>query len=163
MFISKMKFKAIAAMSRNRVIGCNNKIPWNIPDELKWFKEKTTNGIVVMGRSTFESIGSKALPNREMIIISHNTNHPNSSSHVQLIDNIDKLFELKTDKPIWICGGSKIYEQLLPFCSELFITMVKRDIDGDTYFPEFEKMFNSFETIKDTPEYKIVHCFNSVL
>ena len=62
-------FKAIAAMSLNRVIGKENKLPWHIPDELKWFKKMTTGNVIIMGRKTWESIG-KPLPNRETIVLS---------------------------------------------------------------------------------------------
>src|SRR5262245_29472359 len=62
-------FKAIAAMSLNRVIGAGNKIPWHLPEDFKWFKQMTTGNVVVMGRKTFESIG-KPLPNRETIVLS---------------------------------------------------------------------------------------------
>ena len=61
-------FKAIAAMSENRVIGAGNKIPWHLPEDFKWFKKMTTGNVIVMGRKTFESIG-KPLPNRETIVL----------------------------------------------------------------------------------------------
>src|SRR3954471_20027493 len=80
-------FKAIAAMSLNRVIGLSNKIPWHLPDDFKWFKQMTTGNVVVMGRKTFESIG-KPLPNRETIILSRGDfAHPG----VKTIRSLDEL------------------------------------------------------------------------
>jgi dihydrofolate reductase len=148
--------KAIAAMSENRVIGNGNKIPWHIPEDFKWFKEMTTGQVVVMGRKTFESIG-KPLPNRMTIVLSR--------SHFSYpgVKTISDLKELPSNSPefsgkeIFICGGSQIYEQLLPRCSDLYLTLVKRVVEGDAFFPSFEDRFELAEVVREAPEFKILH------
>lgn len=145
-------FKAIAAMSRNRVIGNGNRIPWHLPEDFKWFKATTTGHIIVMGRKTFESIG-KPLPHRETIVLSRAAfSHPG----VRTISSLDELPAPAADKQIFICGGAQVYEQTLPLCSELFLTLVKREVEGDAFFPEFEDKFKLMAEIRDTPEFKIL-------
>src|SRR4051794_12081136 len=113
------RLKAIAAMSLNRVIGQGNKIPWHLPEDFKWFKRMTTGQVVVMGRKTFESIG-KPLPNRETIVLSR--------SHfaypgVRTISNLSELGLEHEAREVFICGGAQIYEQALPMCSDLYLTL----------------------------------------
>ncbi len=145
-------FKAIAAMSENRVIGNGNKIPWHLPEDFKWFKQMTTGQIVVMGRKTFESIG-RPLPNRTTIILSRTDfQYPG----VQTVRSLDELPE-PGDKTVFICGGGQIYEQTLGICSDLYLTLVKKTVDGDAFFPRFEDQFELVEEIRDTPDFKILH------
>ena len=147
-------FQAIAAMSLNRVIGAGNKIPWHLPEDFKWFKATTTGHVIVMGRKTFESIG-KPLPNRTTIVLSRSAwSHPG----VQTIRSLDELPALAGDRQVFICGGAQIYEQTLPLCSDLFLTLVKREVaGGDAFFPPFEDKFELIEEIRDTPDFKILH------
>lgn len=145
-------FKAIAAMSLNCVIGNGNQIPWHLPEDFKWFKATTTGHVIVMGRKTFESIG-KPLPNRETIVLTRGAwSHPG----VKTIHSLDELPALVGDKQVFICGGAQIYEQTLPLCAELFLTLVKREVAGDAFFPKFEDRFELVEEIRDTPEFKIL-------
>lgn len=149
-------FKAIAAMSLNRVIGNGNQIPWHLPEDFKWFKATTIGHVIVMGRKTFESIG-KPLPNRETIVLSRSAwSHPG----VKTISSLDELPALASDKQVFICGGAQIYEQTLLRCAELFLTLVKREVAGDAFFPKFEDRFEQVEEIRDTPEFKILRYRN---
>ena len=147
-------FKAIAAISENRVIGHGNKIPWHLPEDFKWFKKMTTGNVVVMGRKTFESIG-KPLPNRETIVLSRSKFfHPG-------VRTAESLDDIKPDvREVFICGGGQIYEQALPLCSDLYLTRVKRIIEGDAFFPEFESRFELVGIITDAPEFRIEHWRN---
>ena len=148
-----MKIKAIAAMSLNHVIGVGNKIPWHLPEDFKWFKQTTTGNIIVMGRKTFESIG-KPLPNRETIVLSRNDfKYPG----VRTIRALTELETLGDDRQIFICGGAEIYRQALPMCSDLFLTLVKRTVEGDAFFPKFEDKFELAEELRDTADFKILH------
>src|SRR5690349_2441456 len=143
-------FKAIAAMSLNRVIGAGNNIPWHLPEDFKWFKKMTTGHVVVMGRKTFESIG-KPLPNRDTIVLSKSGfSHPG-------VQTARTLSELNVDaaRDVFICGGAQIYEQALPLCSDLFLTRVKRVVEGDAFFPPFENMFERVSIISDTADFTI--------
>lgn len=149
-------FKAIAAMSENRVIGNGNKIPWHLPEDFKWFKQMTTGHVVVMGRKTFESIG-KPLPNRTTIVASRSSaNIPG----VLVLHDLKQLAELKEEGEIFICGGAEIYKQFLPQCSDLYLTLVKRTVEGDAFFPPFEDRFELVETLQDNPDFKILHYRN---
>jgi dihydrofolate reductase len=146
-------FKAIAAMSLNRVIGAGNKIPWHLPEDFKWFKQLTTGNIIVMGRKTFESIG-RPLPNRETVILSRSQF---SFPGVRTISDFSELDLSNDSREVFICGGAQIYQQTLPLCSDLYLTLVKREVEGDTFFPPFEDQFTLAEEIRDTPEFKILH------
>ena len=149
-------FKAIAAVSLNRVIGNGNQIPWHLPEDFKWFKATTTGHVIVMGRKTFESIG-RPLPNRETIVLSRSAfSHPG----VKTIQRLEDLPMISGERQIFICGGAQIYELALPLCSELFLTLVKREVTGDAFFPRFENHFELTEEIRDTPEFKILHYRN---
>lgn len=143
-------------MSLNRVIGNGNQIPWHLPEDFKWFKAVTSGNVIVMGRKTFESIG-KPLPNRETIVLSRSAF---SFPGVRTISSLDELPALASDRLVFICGGAQIYEQTLPLCSELFLTLVKRDVAGDALFPKFEDRFELVEEIHDTLEFKILRYRN---
>ena len=149
-------FKAIAAMSLNRVIGDGNRIPWHLPEDFKWFKQATLGHVLVMGRKTFESIG-RPLPGRETIVLSRaGWSHPG----VQTVASFDAIASLAGDREVFICGGAQIYGQALPLCSDLFLTLVKREVAGDAFFPPFEDRFELVAELRDTPEFKILHYRN---
>ena len=146
-------FKAIAAMSLNRVIGAGNQIPWHLPEDFKWFKQMTTGHVIVMGRKTFESIG-KPLPNRETIVLSRGDF---TFPGVRVVRKLNEVESLAIGKEVFICGGAQVYQQALPLCSDLYLTLVKREVEGDAFFPPFEDQFELAEEIRDTPEFKILH------
>jgi dihydrofolate reductase len=152
-------FKAIAAMSENRVIGCGNRIPWHLSEDFRWFKKTTTGNILVMGRKTFESIG-KPLPNRQTIVLSRgNFQFPG----VKTISGLEQIAPNTQTCDVFICGGAQVYAQALPLCSDLFLTRVKRVVEGDAFFPVFEDRFELRETLLDTPEFSIGHYVNRSL
>lgn len=148
-------FAAIAAMSLNRVIGDRGKIPWRLPEDFKWFKKMTTGQVIVMGRKTFESIG-RVLPGRTTLVLSRGAfSHPNVrvAAHLSQVNWSDAEF---AGRRIFICGGAEIYAQTLPLCSELYLTVVKRTVAGDAFFPAFEQDFTQEEEIADGMEFKIL-------
>lgn len=150
-------FKAIAAMSLNRVIGKANTLPWNIPEELQWFKQKTLDQIILMGRKTFDSIG-RPLPRRQSIVLSKSANH---ISGVTLIHDLKNIPPPEDNKTIWVIGGAEIYKLTLPYTSDLYLTEVKITIpDGDAFFPPFSHLFKQSEIIEDNDIYKITHYIN---
>jgi dihydrofolate reductase len=149
-------FKAIAAMSLNRVIGCHGKIPWHLPEDFKWFKKMTTGQIVVMGRRTFESIG-RPLPNRTTIVLSRQQfSHPGARTAADL-GGIDWTEPALAGREVFICGGAQVYGQTLADCSDLYLTLVKRTVEGDAFFPAFEEQFRLAEVVVDGAEFKILH------
>lgn len=139
-------------MSENRVIGNGNDIPWRISEDFKWFKEATMGGILVMGRKTWDSIG-RPLPGRRTSVVSRS--RPNLPEGVDLLDGLDAIDQQDYTDPIWICGGAEIYRQALPQCQELYLTLVKRIVEGDTFFPDFEDQFKLDSVQRDDPEFQI--------
>jgi dihydrofolate reductase len=151
-------FKAIAAMTPDRVIGYQNRIPWHLPEDFQWFKQMTTGHIIVMGRRTFESIG-RLLPNRKTIIVSRAGFAPVPPAAL-VIPGLSDVPEPGPGQEIFICGGASLYAEALPYCSDLYLTLVKRSVAGDTYFPAFEKDFELVTTVRATPEFDILHYRN---
>jgi dihydrofolate reductase len=152
------QFKAIAAMSENRVIGSGNCIPWHLPEDFKWFKAMTTGHILIMGRKTFESIG-KPLPNRRTIVLTH------SGISIPGVETISKLSDIDPAQQtgeVFICGGSQVYGQALSLCSDLFLTLVKRTVEGDAFFPVFEDRFSPVAVLLDRSEFVITHYRNNL-
>jgi dihydrofolate reductase len=151
-----MQFKAIAAMSLNRVIGAGNRIPWHLPEDFQWFKRMTTGHVIVMGRKTFESIG-KPLPNRTTLVL---TSSPAPIAGVRTISALREIDPAAPDlagREIFICGGARLYQEALPLCSDLYLTLVQREVEGDTFFPPFEDRFELAEQVLDHPEFRIFH------
>jgi len=132
-----VKIIIIAAVAENGVIGNNGKLPWHIPEDLKRFKELTSENIVLMGRRTFESLGSKPLPNRANFVIS-------KSLLGHGIDNVVVCPDLPmpiavgrySKKDLYIIGGAEIYKQTINLADKLLITRVHQSPEGDSYFPE---------------------------
>jgi len=145
---------AIVAMTRNRVIGKNNKIPWRLPSEQKWFKAITMGHAVLMGRKTFESIG-RPLPGRHNIVVTRSRDIEGVEV-VRDLEGFDPSPYEANGKNLFVIGGSEIYRALLPRCKAIYVTMVKQEHDGDTYFPEFESGFEIQEVIRETPEYDML-------
>jgi dihydrofolate reductase len=148
--------KAIAAMSLNRVIGCGNRIPWHLPEDFRWFKQVTLGGTLVMGRRTFESIG-RPLPGRTTVVLSR---AGFTAAGVRVAAGLEVLAGLDLPGPVFICGGARVYEQALPLCSDLYLTLVKREVAGDAFFPPFEDDFELVAGLRDAPAFKILHYRN---
>lgn len=146
-------FKAIAAMSENRVIGNGGKIPWHLPEDFKWFKTSTMGGILVMGRKTYESIG-RPLPGRDTYVLSRQAREIRG---VHSFTDLSVLDHLDTDQTIWIAGGGEIYEQMLPKCSELYLSRVHREVEGDAFFPEFEDQFRLDAIVQKNDDFTVEH------
>lgn len=146
-------------MSRNRVIGKNNELPWNIPEELKWFKEKTLDQVILMGRKTFDSIG-RPLPRRESLVLSRSMKSDKGISVIHDVSSLSGL-GLDSDKDVWVIGGAEVYSLTLPYCSDLFLTHVNMDVsDGDAFFPDFEDLFQESSVIEENEKFTIVHYVN---
>jgi dihydrofolate reductase len=146
-------FKAIAAMSENRVIGCRNRIPWHLPEDFRWFKRMTTGNIVVMGRKTFESIG-RPLPDRTTWVMSRSGFSYPGVRTIRSLNAIDLAREIRD---VFICGGAQLYEEALPLCSDLYLTRVKGVVEGDAFFPPFEDQFELATMVLKRPEFQILH------
>ena len=166
-----MILSSIAAMAKNRAIGMENKLIWHIPEDLKFFREKTKNKVLIMGRKTFESLG-KPLPNRIHIVITRQPEYKYDHEKVKIVKDIDSAinlaekivqpFSIEAEKEVFICGGGEIYKQCMEKIDKLYLTIINREYAADAYFPEFdEKRFSitskrSVEAAGDVPSYEFL-------
>ena len=135
----------IAAVSINNIIGNKNKLIWKLSNDLKRFKNLTTNHSVIMGRKTFESLPNP-LPNRDNIVITRDTNY--SKPNIQVCSSIEDAINLtKTDTQPFIIGGGEIYTQTINIVVKIELTRVHEEFDGDAYFPEIP--LDIFELINE--------------
>lgn len=134
--ISQTTIILIAAMAKGRVIGNNNTMPWHLPADLKHFKRITTGHNVLMGRKTFDSIG-KPLPNRRNIILTRDQQF--SATGCNCVHDLEAAFLMDPLKPLMVIGGAQIYTQCLPFASTMHLTYIDAELDGDTYFPQWDE------------------------
>jgi dihydrofolate reductase len=138
-----MKLSLAWAMAQNRVIGRNNNLPWHLPEDLKYFKRITMGKPIIMGRKTFESIG-KALPGRPNIVVTHNPDY--SADGIRVVSSLEEARSLsesivETDgmEEAVVIGGAEIYRLAMPLADRLYLTEIHADVEGDTYFPEFDR------------------------
>ncbi len=144
---------AIAAMARNRVIGVANGLAWHIPEDFKYFKKTTLGKPIIMGRKTYESFG-KPLRGRPNIVISRTSQEPLGPDGPFFVKSVDealalgkqKLEDLKADE-IFIIGGGEIYRETLPITQRIYLTVIDRDYEGDTYFPELD--WDEWKTVSE--------------
>ena len=132
----------VVAMSNNNVIGVNNKLPWQLKDDLEHFKEYTTGKIIIMGRKTFESIG-RPLPNRQNFVISSNLREVDGISIFQNLENAiiaAKKYnkDLDSAQEIVIIGGGYLFRDSINYFNKLVLTRVDCEIDGDVYYPKID-------------------------
>ena len=134
-----MSIKLICAISKNNVIGNENKLPWNLSEDLKRFKKLTSNNLIVMGRKTFDSIG-RPLPNRKNIVLSKNLNL--EIDGVEVFNSPDEVIslykEIPEKKDMYIIGGTFVYKLFLEYCDYLYITYVDKNFEGDAFFPKID-------------------------
>ena len=134
-----MLISLIAAMAKNRVIGRQGEIPWKIPGEQKIFKEITIGHAVIMGRKTYESLG-RPLADRFNIIVTRQKEYRAEGSIV-VHDLASALNHCSQDEnEAFICGGGQLYHEALPIADRIYLTVIPREITGDTYFPEISSV-----------------------
>lgn len=145
----------IVAYAKNRVIGNEGQIPWRIKGEQKRFRELTTGNVVVMGRRSYEEIG-RPLPNRMTYVVSNTKNFDQEG--VKTVKSIQEAIDLAGDKNVYISGGARIYEEAMPYVEKMYITEVELEVEGDTFFPEFDE--NLYEkTIDERVEGEIPYTY----
>lgn len=137
-----MIISLIAALSENRVIGKNNDLPWHLPDDMKYFMQTTKTHHVIMGRKNYDSIPEKfrPLPNRTNIVVTRQKNF--IAPGCIIVHSIEKGLEIAKqngETETFIIGGSEIYNQGFPLATRLYLTEIQAHIEGDTYFPKFDK------------------------
>lgn len=132
-----MQIAMIACMAKNRVIGKDNQMPWHLPADLAHFKKVTMGKPIVMGRKTYDSIG-RPLPGRRNIVISRQQGL--KIEGVDVVTSIDEALALAKNEAdeLMIIGGGQLYQALLPRAEQLYLTIVDAELEGDTYFPEWQ-------------------------
>lgn len=132
-----MIISLIWAMTDTHVIGIENRLPWKLPADMKWFRLHTLGKPVIMGRSTFESFGSKPLPDRHNIVVTSQPDY--AATGATVASSLEQALQLAGDvDEVMIIGGASIYQQMLPRADRLYMTVVHEDIPGDAWFPEFD-------------------------
>lgn len=127
----------LVAMDRNHVIGYKNDLPWHLPDDLHYFKEKTIGNTIIMGSKTFTAIG-RVLPKRRNVILSRS--NPKLPGEVEVIHNLETVKRWNNEFPdeeFFIIGGGDIFKQAISFADRLYITWIDEEFTGDVYFPKF--------------------------
>lgn len=138
-----MRIAMIWAMANNGVIGRQNKLPWHLPNDLKYFKRLTSGKTVIMGRKTYESIG-RPLPNRINIVITRAKDF--HAEGIKVVNSLPAALELAAAETliagaeeVIVIGGAEIYKLCLPLAERLYVTLVHANIDGDARFPEWDR------------------------
>ncbi|WP_063076327.1 dihydrofolate reductase [Neisseria flavescens] len=129
------KITLIAAYATRRCIGINNTMPWHLPEDFAFFKSYTTGKPVIMGRKTWESLPRKPLPGRQNIVITRQDYQAEGAQTAASLE--DALALCQGAEEVIIMGGAQIYAQALPIATDLRLTEVGLDVDGDAFFPEF--------------------------
>jgi len=144
----------IAGMTESRVIGKNNQLPWDISEDLQNFKNLTSGKTILMGRKTFDSIG-RPLPKRNNIVLSRSMLSQEGIIVCKTIEKgIAKAREFGSE--LFIIGGSTIYQQALPFANKMYLSYIKQEYQGDTYFPNFNQEDWEIKERKDFAEFEFV-------
>ncbi len=136
-----MKISLIAALTRNRVIGKNNDLPWRLPDDMKYFMATTKGHFVIMGRKNYESIPTKfrPLPERENLILT--TQRDFQAPGCTLIHSLEEGINISRkgkEEELFIIGGAEVYKLALPFATHLYLTEIDAEVDGDAFFPPID-------------------------
>jgi dihydrofolate reductase len=130
-----MKISLIVAMGENRVIGVNNRMPWHLSADLKRFRQITMGKPIIMGRRTHESIG-RPLPGRKNIVLTSDRNYAAPGCTV-VHGLVEALREAGAEEAM-VIGGSSLYRDFLPKADRIYLTLIHREFEGDTFFPEFD-------------------------
>ena len=129
----------IVAKAKNNIIGKDNKIIWNLPEDMKHFKELTTGNVIIMGRKTFESLG-RVLPNRKHIVFTQNNDFKVNDENVQIVHSMLEIQEyIQDENENFVIGGAMIYNLLMPHVTKMYVTEIDKEFDGDTFFPKINE------------------------
>lgn len=126
----------VVAIASNNAIGKDNKLLWRLPNDLKHFKQITSGHTIIMGRKTYDSVG-KPLPNRRNIVVTRQDIHIEG---VEIASSIDAALAVCADEPeVFIVGGAEIYRQSMSRVNRIYLTIVHRDFEADTFFPQLDE------------------------
>src|SRR3989344_7396528 len=154
MFLPKMIIIIAAMTKRGRVIGKEGWLPWAIPAELALFRKLTRNSTVIMGRKTYEAI-NRALPERHNIVVSRSKYFiPDAEVCISIKSALKKAKSY--GKNIFIIGGAEIYRVSMPFADKMYLSFIRKEYAGDTYFPAWDEREWLVEKKEDHPEFTVV-------
>lgn len=146
-----MSYSIIAAIGKNRELGKDNDLIWHLPNDLKFFRQVTSNHTIIMGRNTFESL-PKMLPNRKHIVLTSRDGLP---SEVEVYRELKQILEKykDTEEEIFIIGGASIYTQFLEHSSKLYLTEIEAEEEtASVYFPEFDQQQYDREVLQENED-----------
>lgn len=152
-----MSLSLIVAMTKNRVIGKDNQMPWHLPADLAWFRQNTTGKPVIMGRKTFESIG-RPLPKRTNIVLSR---QPFEYDGVIWKDSLESAVDFVCDsEEIMLIGGGQLFNEYVSKADRLYLTEIQTELDGDTFFPSinWDEWHIEFEQYRPADEQNPYDC-----
>ncbi|MGG1312361.1 MULTISPECIES: dihydrofolate reductase [Cohnella] len=141
-----MPITMIAAVARNGVIGADNNLPWRLPADMAFFKAQTMGKPVLMGSKTFRSL-KRPLAGRTNVILSRSMTE--APPGCVLVRSIAEALERYRDQPLMVIGGADVYRQMLPYADRLLLTEVEAEVEGDAFFPEFDR--RKWRLISRTP------------
>lgn len=138
---------AIWAQAEDGLIGRQGHLPWRLPADLQFFKQQTLGNTLVMGRKTFEGMGSRPLPGRQTILLTHDQTYQVPHPDVLVMHTADEVRQLaeQMEEPVFIAGGAQIYQLFEPYYDQLLRTVIEGKFAGDAYFPPFD--FDDYELI----------------
>ena len=150
-----MMIAHIVAAAKNNVIGKDNGLPWDIPEDMKWFRDRTKKRALIMGRKTFESVGHP-LPHRLNVVVTRQTDYkvPEHPEHSPVVvkANIEEAIEYckalidDYENELFIIGGGEVYKQSLKYVDTVYLTRIHQNIEGDALYPEIPE--NEFELVE---------------
>jgi dihydrofolate reductase len=130
---------AIVAMDAHRLIGNGDALPWRMPEDLKWFKQKTMGHSLVMGRKCFDAIGRKPLPGRPCVVVTRDrTFRADGAGVAHTPEDGVALARLLGEQPPFVCGGAQLYAALMPLTTRFYITDIPGEHTGDVFFPDMD-------------------------
>ena len=126
----------IVAIAQNRVIGSDNKMLWHIPEDFAHFKKTTMGHPIIMGRKTWESLG-RPLPGRKNVVITRQKDY--EAEGAEIVSSLEEALKLLRDEPrVFVIGGGEVYRQAMPLADHMWVTIVGKNFEGDTTFPEID-------------------------
>jgi dihydrofolate reductase len=156
-----VKIILVAAVSKNNIIGNLGKLPWHIPQELKHFKKITLGYPVIMGRKTWESL-AKPLQDRINIVLTRNKCYLESNQNIKIFNSLELAIKSVALEKLFVIGGAELFSQTITFADEMYLSIINKEYEGDTYFPVFNKNEWVLESIKNLQEFEVHHYIRKV-
>lgn len=149
-----MIISIIAAMSKNRVIGKDNKLPWHIPEELQHFKKMTMGKPMIMGSNTFESLGRKTLPGRTTIVLTRSDKF--QGDNFKTAHSVPDALKAAGDADeVMVIGGAKVFQEFLPLAHKIYLSVINDEYAGDAFFPELDQQKWHLESVEHHDKFNV--------